>query len=62
MMVPHHTAADKFEDGRLGAPHVGFPAAERRQGGKGFKAAASGCYLKLTEELSQIKEEVVKVV
>ena len=30
--------------------------------GDGIKASEPGCYLGLTEELSQIKEEVVKVV
>lgn len=61
--VPHHTADDKFGDGRLGGTSCGFPplfgAVRRRRGG--IKAEQS-CYQGSAEELSEIKEEVVKVV
>lgn len=60
--VPHHTADDKFGDGRPGGTTCGFPplfGAVRRGGGI---KAEQGCYQGSAEELSEIKEEVVKVV
>lgn len=70
--VPHHTADDSCGDGRLGghsmwappSPHTHIIPPSRlcavRGRGKSIKAEA-GCYLHLAEELSQIKQEVVKV-
>lgn len=64
VMVPHHTAEDKFREGRLGGTTCGFPPClVLSEGGKGIKASEPDCYLHLGVELSQIKEkEVVKVV
>lgn len=60
--APHHSADDKFGDGRLGGTTCGFPplfGSVRK--GEGIKAE-QGCYQDPAEELSEIKEEVVKVV
>lgn len=60
--VPHHMADDKFGDGRLGGTACGFPPlfGAVRWGG-GIKAE-QGCYQGPAEELTEIKEEVVKMV
>ncbi len=44
------------------AQHAGFPLVWCCQTGKSIKGSGPGGYLYLAEELSQIKEEVVKVV
>lgn len=62
-MAPHHTADDKCGDGRLWGTTCGFPPCLLLpEGGKKSIKAERGCYRDLAEELSQKREEVVKVV
>lgn len=71
--VPHHTADDSCGDGRLGGHSMWVPPRPTHthttlplvcvlsEGGGASIKAEAGCYLHLAEELSQIKQEVVKV-
>ena len=59
--APHHTADDKFGDGRLGGTTCGFPLLFGAVGGRRGIKAELGCYQGPAEDLSEIKEEVVKV-
>lgn len=60
--APHHTADDKFGDGKLGGTTCGFPPLFGAVRGRVEIKAEQGCYQGPAEKLSEIKEEVVKVV